>query len=130
MNNIKKHQPILQVLQSANPKLRKAIIKNADDKTICTLVEIVTNLLNGNIPLKSHQRSQLLKFKNSLRKVKACCSKHNKVINKGKARKLLNQSGGALPFLIPLLLPLIAKALLGGVVAAGAGVATKKILGQ
>lgn len=130
MNNVKREKAILKVLQSASPKLRKAILSNANDKTICTLVEVVSNLLKGNIPMKPHQRKQLLKYKNKLRKLTKCCSKHNKVINKLKARKLLNQSGGALPFLIPLLLPLIAKAALSGAIAAGTGIATKKLLGQ
>jgi len=129
MDHIKKNKNILEVLKSANPKLRDAILKNTDEKTICVLVEIISNLLKGNIKIEPSQKRRLVKYKTQFRKLATCCNK-NKIINKKKARKIIIQSGGALPFLIPLLAKLIAKAVLGGVVAAGAGVATKKLLGQ
>jgi len=130
MNNIRKNRPLLEALKTANPKLRTAILQNSDDKLVCVLVEIISNLLQGHINMNPHQKKKLEKYKNQFRKMVSCCAKHNTVINKRKARKMLIQSGGALPFLIPLLAPLIAKAALGGVVAASAGVATKKILGE
>lgn len=129
MQYLNKHKSILEVLRTAQPKLRKLILQNCDNSLICALVEIIHNLLNGSIELTPKQKKKLQKYKKHFRYLSNKCI-HKNHINKKKARKTIVQSGGALPFLIPLLLPLIAKAALSGVVAAGAGVATKKILGQ
>lgn len=128
MHNISKQKHILEVLKTAQPKLRKLILQNCDSKVICALVEIIHNLLNGNIPLSKNQKKKLKKYKKQFRFLSKKCIQKNKNINTKKARKTVVQTGGALPFLLPLIIPLIAKAALAGAVSAGVGVATKKIL--
>jgi hypothetical protein len=130
MKHILKNKNLLEVLKDATPKLRKVILQNADHGVICSLVEIIVNLLEGRIKISPLQKKKLVRYKQQLRQISRSCVKHNKVINKKKARKLVIQSGGALPFLIPLLAPLIAKAALGGIVAATTGAITNKVLRQ
>jgi len=129
MKHLEKHSPILEVLQKASPKLRKAILEQCDSQVICVLSEIILNLLNGHINLSSKQKQKLKKYKNKFRELASQCNQ-SKRINKKTARKLLIQTGGAFPLLLGLLGPIIAKAALGGAVAAGTGIATKKILGE
>lgn len=127
MQNISKQQSFLEVLRTAKPKLRKLLLQNCDDKVICALVEIIHNLLQGHIQLSPNQKKKIQKYKKLFRQLSQKCVK-KKNINRKKARKVIVQSGGALPFLIPLILPLIAKAALAGAVSTGVGIATKKIL--
>lgn len=127
MHSLEKNREILQVLQTASPKLRKAIIENADDKVICVLVEIINNLLSGNIPLSTANKIKLRRWKTTFRKLCQTCI-NKKGVKIKPAREQLIQTGGALPFLIPLLAPIIAKAALGGIAAAASGAITKKII--
>lgn len=129
MKHIEKHSHLLDVLQKASPKLRKAILEQCDNQVICVLSEIILNLLNGQFNLTTKQKQKLSKYKKYFRALAKQCNR-SKHINKKNARKLLIQTGGAFPLLLGLLAPLIAKAALGGVVAAGTGVVTKKILGE
>lgn len=129
MKNIYKHRNILEVLSKASPALRKAILQHADKSTICILAEIIVNLMQGHLNLSQSQKKKLKPYKRQFQRLVAICHRR-KHINKIKTRRVLLQSGGALPFLLPLLIPLIAKAALGGAVAAGAGIATRKIIGQ
>lgn len=126
MNNIITHKSYLKVLETAHPALRKAILQNADKKLLCVLVEIIINFMQGNVPSNANQRKKLMKYKVIFRKLQKQC-KNKKHINKA-TKQTVVQTGGALPFLIPLILPLIAKAALGGAVAATAGIATRKLL--
>lgn len=128
MQHITKHKSILEVLRSAHPKLRKLILKNCDSKVICALVEIIHNLLHERVKVSPSQKKRLAKYKNLFRLINQKCIRNKKHINKKKARQYIVQSGGALPFLIPLIAPLIAKAALAGAVSTGVGLATKKIL--
>lgn len=129
MRHLSKHQPILQVLSSANPHLRKAILEKCDKNVVNALIEIILNVLQGHVGMTPKQRKKLQKFKHYFRTIKQkCVSKKSKLINSNKARKTLIQSGGVFPFLIPLIAPLIAKAALSGIVATTAGFATKKLI--
>lgn len=130
MKNIIKQKELLEVLKRANPKMRSAMIQHADCDLIKTLIEVVVNLLDGNIPLSHKQKKQLEKYKRKLRILyRECYNQRTKKIKRlKKARKIVIQTGGALPFLIPLLAPLFAKAALTGAVGATAGYAVKKIL--
>lgn len=130
MQHIAKHKSILKVLKSAHPKLRKLILRNCDNNVICALVEIIHNLLQGRIQVSPKIKKKLSKYKKQFRLINQKCIRKNKHINKKKARKIIVQTGGALPFLLPLIIPLIAKAALAGVVSTGVGIATKKILGK
>ena len=130
MNNIAKHKSILQVLRDSSPRLRKSILQNCNAKVICVLIEIIHNLLNGNIPINANQLKRLSKYKGKFRKLSKLCSdnKLKKSINTQESRKAIIQTGGALPFLIAPLIALIAKAAVGGAVSAGTGYVAKKII--
>lgn len=126
MKQIAKHRYMLEVLKACSPKLRKAILQNSDEELICVLAEIIVNLMEGNIKMSPSQKQKLIPFKRIFRAIvkQSCTAK----VDKTKLRKQVVQTGGALPFLIPLIAPLIAKAALAGAVSTGVGVATKKIL--
>lgn len=129
MQHLAKHEPLFKVLSTANPQLRKAILEKCDKNVVHSLIEIILNVLYGHIDLTPNQRKKLKRFKHAFRQLtRKCVSKKTKRINSKQARKNLIQSGGAFPFLIPLIAPLIAKAALSGIVATTAGIATKKLL--
>lgn len=125
MKHIEKQRYMLEVLKGASPKLRKAILQNSDDELICILAEIIVNLMEGQIQITSQQKQKFTPYKKLFRTIVKQCGHHP---NKSKLRRHIIQTGGALPFLIPLLGPLIAKAALAGAVSTGVGVATKKLL--
>lgn len=95
MASVKKHLPVLQLVQKAKPKLRKSIISNCELDFIKTINECIFNTLKGNINLTESEKNNLKKFKKILRKI---------LKTKGglcKKRKVIVQSGGAfLPFLL------------------------------
>ena len=98
---VKTHKAVLQVLQSAKPNLRKAIIRESDKAIIYAICEICDNLLSGNIPLTAGQKSKLKKYRNLIREL----------AQKGKglkAKKEKIQKGGTF---LPLLLSTVASVL-------------------
>lgn len=102
MKRIKSNYHALQVLKSAQPKLRKAIILNCNRDLLNSISECVLNVLNGNIKLTECLKKKLRKHKVILRKIV------DKSVTHTTKKKLLNQSGG---FLLPLLssvLPILA----------------------
>lgn len=126
--SLEKYKPYMELIKSASPRLRKTLINQADPNFIKAVVEIVANTLHGNIPISKHDKKILSKHKTYLRTVyKQCCSKKTPIkVKQKEARKILNQKGG---FAFAFLIPLIAKAALGGAVAATSGYVTKKIIG-
>lgn len=128
MKHLNGHKHLLEVLKTANPKLRKVILQNADNKSIHAIAEIIINLMQGNVPVSKNQKQKLKKHKKILRAIEHTFMK--KPINASRGRRLIVQTGGFLPAIIGLIAPIIAKAALGGVAATGAGLITKKILGQ
>ena len=100
--SVKTHRAVLQVLQSAKPNLRKAILRESDKALVYAICEICDNLLLGNIPLTTAQKSKLKRYRNDLRRL----------AQKGegwKAKKEhLVQKGGAF---LPLLLSAVASVL-------------------
>lgn len=102
MAAVKKHLPILKLVQSAKPKLRKNIILHCDLDLIKTITECVYNILNGNFPLKECEKEKLKKFKAVLRKL----SNTKGGLNNN--RKAISQTGGA--FLPVLLYPIVTAA--------------------
>jgi hypothetical protein len=126
MKHLEKHSHLFEVLKNASPPLRKVILEKADDGVICALAEIIVNLMQGNIRISSQQKRKLMHHKALLRAIVNQCS--HKHPNKTKLRKKIIQTGGFLPFLLPLI-PLIAKAALAGAVSTGVGVAINKIAG-
>jgi len=93
--SVKTHKAVLQVLQSAKPNLRKAILEAADKPIIFAICEICDNLLLGNIPLTQEQRKKLRAYRNILRQL----------AQKGegwktKKQHLVQHGGSFLPFLL------------------------------
>lgn len=103
MAAVKKHLSVLQLVQSAKPKLRKSIILNCDLDLIKTIDECIVNTLNGNLPITNSEKVKLKKFKAVLRKI----LKSKGGLNK--KRKIISQSGGS--FLPTLLAPIVAAGL-------------------
>ena len=93
MKRIKSNLRVLQALKTASPRVRKAILKNADRELILSIVECALNVLNGNCKLSDCNKRKLAKFKTVLR---ALCKK----ASIKKKQQLIVQKGG---FLIPLL---------------------------
>lgn len=91
---LKENKYLLYTLRKADPRLRKAIIKNSNSDFIKTLSEISLNLLNGNVEHTPHLKNQLKKYKKNLRCL--ACSKRS---IKSK-RNILVQKGGFIPILL------------------------------
>ena len=91
---LKKHIDELKVLKKANPTLRKAYLKAADNSLICCLCECSHNILNGNIRLTSSQKKNLTKHRKLLRHL----ASRDKSLKK--KRSALVQQGGFLPALL------------------------------
>jgi len=83
----------MEVLKTADPKLRKAIISKCNQEIVKNISECVLNVLNGNIKLIGCDTRKLQKHKAELRKV----SDRRVPLSK---KKLIVQLGG---FLLPLL---------------------------
>ena len=89
-------QGLLRVLSHCKPKIRNAILKNFCD--------CVYNVVKGNVPgLTQEKVNKLVRHKTSLIKLT------KKVPIKEKRKILVQKGGGVLPFLLPLVAPLIAK---------------------
>lgn len=129
MQRLQPYKNELEQILKASPSKRKALLSKCSSKLIGVLCEIVHNLLKGNIKLGSLQLDRLKRYKSKLRAVHQCCNLKTKTINKRKARKLITQTGGALPFILPFL-PLIGKAIATGAAAATGGAIVNKIIGK
>jgi hypothetical protein len=93
MKRIKSNFHALQVLKTARPKLRKAIISNSNSDLVRILCECVLNVLHGNIVLTECCKRKLKK-KIILR------SLADKLVPLKDTKKVIVQGGG---FLVPLL---------------------------
>ena len=99
---VKQNGAALKLLQSASPKLRKAILREAGKDIVYAACELADNLLAGNVPLSTSQKANL--------------KKHSKVLRalalRGEGWKtkknILTKSGGSF---LPLLIGVIASAL-------------------
>lgn len=89
---------MLYILKDCKPKLRKALIQNADNGLITTLNEIIYNTLNGNNIIDKNTKKKLKKYKKPMRCL--ICPKKS-ILSK---RKILVQKGGFLPAIITSLL--------------------------
>ena len=81
----------LQVLKTAKPQLRRAIVKNCDSEIVKSIGECLLNVLRDNLKLTACQKKRLRKFKFPLH---ALADKRVSISSK------INQKGG---FLVPLL---------------------------
>jgi len=102
MKRIKSNYNALQVLKTADPKLRKAILANCKSELVKTLSECSLNLLRGNVKLTPCEERKLRKHRVHLRKLA------DKRVSLTSKKEASVQRGG---FLLPLLgavLPTIA----------------------
>jgi len=80
----------LKVLINSSPELRNALLKHADKKLVCTICEVVLNVLRGNVALEAQERQKLSKHKKFFRTV----------VRKGKSwkqkRKIIQKGGGVI----------------------------------
>lgn len=104
MASVKKHLPVLKLIQEAPPKLRYRILRHSDLKIIKTIYECIYNTLMGNISLTKSEIIKLKQFKKILREIL-----HTDGGLKEK-RRLILQSGGS--FLPTLLEPIITAAVI------------------
>jgi len=94
MKRVKTNYHTLQVLKTADPKLRKAVISNCNKELLNCISECVLNVLNGNIKLPYCVTRKLQKRKAAFRKVS------DRRVPLSKKKNLIVQHGG---FLLPLL---------------------------
>lgn len=94
LRRLVKNKHLLLALHEAKPKLRKAILSNAEIDLIKSVCEIAFNTIKGNHPIDSSIREKLRKYKKPLR----CLSCPKKPLRLKK--KILIQQGGFLPTLI------------------------------
>jgi hypothetical protein len=94
MKRIKSNYHALNVLKSAQPKLRKAIISNCNRELLNCISECILNVLNGNLKVSDCAKQKLKKHKSVHRKVA------DKRVTSSAKMRLIHQRGG---FLLPLL---------------------------
>ena len=98
-------QDLLKVLSHCKPKIRNAILKNCENDLIPIICDCVYNVMKGNVPSLTQEKvNELASHKTSLIKLT------KKVSIKKKRNILVQKGGGFLPFLLPLVAPLIVKA--------------------
>ena len=98
-------QDLLKVPSHCKPKVRNAILKNCENDLIHFICDCVYNVVKGNVPgLTQEKVNKLARHKTSLIKLT------NKVPIKEKRKIIVQKGGGFLPFLLPLIALLIAKA--------------------
>ena len=114
VKRFKRQRSLLEAFAAGKSNLQKAIVKNADTDFIRAIIDIVVNLLRGNISnIPTPLTKRLNKHKNSLRKIGEFSQRKGSI---EKARRtILVQRGGIFP-LIPLLSKVIplAASVLGG----------------
>ena len=94
MKRIKANYQALQVLKTARPKLRKAIVSNCNNDLFHIISECGVNVLNGNIRVTDCAKRKLKRFKSNLRSL---VEKRLTLVSK---RRVILQWAG---FLLPLL---------------------------
>ncbi len=66
---LKKHIGLFKVINEANPRLRKVLLKHIDNNALRCLCDCAHNLLNGNLPLSPRQLKQLKRYKAAVRQL-------------------------------------------------------------
>lgn len=108
---MKKHANTLSFLSKARPRMVQSIIKTADKELIHCLCECAHNILKGNVPLSSDQKSKLKRHKRILRTLE------DKQVSLNKKRSKL-QTGGFLPALLAPLIGTVIAPLASGLLTA------------
>ena len=95
-------------MMQATPQTRKKLVKNSPSEVINCVSECCQNVLK-NVHLSSAQKKKLYPSRQHLRRLAS------KSISVKKKKHILNQKGGFLSLLAPALLPLLGKAVIGGI---------------
>lgn len=97
--SLQKSFPLLQLLTKLSNKNRSNVLKDLGNEKIIynSLQEIAHNTLNGKVQLNKHQKRKIKPYEKVLKNL--CCNRNRKCCKKRK--KLIIQSGGFLPILIP-----------------------------
>lgn len=96
--NVRKQIPVLEFLKVCPPKIRRIIIKEAENSLILAICEICLNFCKGNLKLPKENFRKLKKHRKCLYKL-ARTKKSDK--NLKIQRSILYQKGGAfLPILL------------------------------
>ena len=97
--SVQNYMSFLKILSKKTPKKRKIILREfSEDKVLYNaLSELSHNLIKGNIPIETKRLKRLRKHQNIIKALD--CPKNKKC--KTKRKKLIEQSGGFLPILIP-----------------------------
>jgi len=102
MKRIRSNYHTLQVLKTADPKLRKAILANCKSELLRTLSECSLNLLRGNVKLTQCQKRKLRKHRVLLLKLA------DRRVSLSAKKMSIAQRGGFLLSLLGAVLPTIA----------------------
>ena len=98
-------QDLLRVLSHCRTKIRNAILKNCENDLIHIICDCVYNVVKGKVPSLTQEKvNKLARHKTNLIKLT------KKLLIKEKRKILAQKGGGFLPFLLPLVALLIAKA--------------------
>ena len=106
---IKKHGSMVMAMMQATPQIRKKLVKDSPSEVIRCVSECCHNVLKGNVHLSSAQKKKLYRSRQHLRR------SASKSISVKKKKQIINQKGGFLSMLAPALLPLLGKAVIGGI---------------
>jgi len=101
MKRIKSHSHALQVLKTADPNLREAILANCKSELVKTLSECLLNLLGGKAKLTLCQKRKSRKHRIHLRKLA-----DNRVSLSSKKKDIVQRGGFLLPLLGAVLPPI------------------------
>lgn len=86
-SGVETHLQLLSVFKNSNSKVRKAILKNCDNKFIDLIAEICYNYLRGNIKCSRKQFCELKKHKKCLHRIVELNIKNSRNVNKRKRVK-------------------------------------------
>lgn len=98
MQRVRNNKKILEYFAACSSKDQKNILKFVNSDAIKTILEIIINILKGNLKIDENLKNKLKKYKSILYKLN-CPKKSLK-----QKRKVLIQKGGFLNFLIPAVL--------------------------
>ena len=105
---IRKHGSMVMAMIQSPHNVRKKLINAANRPVIDCVSECCHNVLKGNVHLTKAHKTKLHPIRQQLRQIAS------KSVSIKKKKRILNQKGGFLPLLAGALLPLLGKAVIGG----------------
>lgn len=106
---LKAHRHYLELLRTAQPQQRKALLQTITDKQLDAVCACAYNLIRGNVPVSPAQKKKLSPHKVHIRKLA------DKSLTRQSKKKILNQRGGFfLGTILKAILPPVLGSLLGG----------------